>query len=112
MSTPQKILNEFWGNYNKNTPKRLKLCDAFCFYQGFVAILASIYCFVFGSFPFNAFLSAVFACLGSFVLTVSLRMQSNPANAAQFKGISKQTAFSHFSLCMVVLLLVCVHFMG
>eukprot|EP00906_Rhabdomonas_costata_P008172 RCo011651 len=107
-----KIVKEFKANYNKNTPDRLKLCDVFCVYYGCLASIVTVYCLVFGSYPFNAFLSAVFACMGCFVLTVALRMQSNPNNAAQFKGMKIQTAFSHFALCCTLLIFVCVHFMG
>ena len=48
---------------------RLKLCDVFCVYYACLAGIVTVYCLVFGSYPFNAFLSAVFACLGCFVLT-------------------------------------------
>eukprot|EP00996_Jenningsia_fusiforme_P006226 NODE_7488_length_471_cov_68.888626_g7044_i0.p1 GENE.NODE_7488_length_471_cov_68.888626_g7044_i0~~NODE_7488_length_471_cov_68.888626_g7044_i0.p1 ORF type:complete len:108 (+),score=11.66 NODE_7488_length_471_cov_68.888626_g7044_i0:68-391(+) len=105
------IATEFWSNYQR-TPLRLKICDTFCVYYVSVALIVTAYCFLFGSFPFNAFLSALFASTGSFVLTVSLRMQSNPSNAAQFRGITLQSAFTHFALSMTLLLLVCVHFMG
>lgn len=40
--------------------------------------------------PFNAFLSGFSATVGQFVLTVSLRMQTNPENKADFESISHE----------------------
>jgi oligosaccharyltransferase complex subunit epsilon len=40
--------------------------------------------------PFNAFLSGFSATVGQFVLAVSLRMQTNPENAAEFKTLSTE----------------------
>ena len=43
-----------------------------------------LYCLLVGTFPFNSFLSGFISCVGSFVLAVALRIQTNPANAAEF----------------------------
>jgi hypothetical protein len=40
--------------------------------------------------PFNAFLSGFSATVGQFVLTASLRIQTNPENQADFKEISHE----------------------
>lgn len=40
--------------------------------------------------PFNAFLSGFSATVGQFVLTASLRIQTNPANKADFASISSE----------------------
>jgi len=40
--------------------------------------------------PFNAFLSGFSATVGQFVLTVSLRMQTNPENKVEFESISHE----------------------
>lgn len=40
--------------------------------------------------PFNAFLSGFSATVGQFVLTASLRIQTNPENKEDFKGISHE----------------------
>lgn len=40
--------------------------------------------------PFNAFLSGFSATVGQFVLTASLRMQTNPENKAEFVSISHE----------------------
>ena len=45
--------------------------------------------------PFNAFLSGFSATVGQFVLTVSLRMQTNPENKADFESISHERYVVH-----------------
>jgi hypothetical protein len=40
--------------------------------------------------PFNAFLSGFSATVGQFVLTASLRIQTNPANKGDFENISHE----------------------
>lgn len=40
--------------------------------------------------PFNAFLSGFSATVGQFVLTASLRMQTNPENKSEFGSISHE----------------------
>lgn len=40
--------------------------------------------------PFNAFLSGFSATVGQFVLTASLRMQTNTENKAEFESISHE----------------------
>lgn len=44
----------------------------------------------FKSQPFNAFLSGFSATVGQFVLTASLRMQTNPENKTEFGSISHE----------------------
>lgn len=43
-----------------------------------------------GQQPFNAFLSGFSATIGQFVLTASLRIQTNPENKAEFESISHE----------------------
>ena len=40
--------------------------------------------------PFNAFLSGFSATVGQFVLTASLRIQTNPENKEEFKSVSHE----------------------
>ena len=40
--------------------------------------------------PFNAFLAGFSATVGQFVLTASLRIQTNPENEKEFKSISHE----------------------
>lgn len=50
--------------------------------------------------PFNAFLSGFSATVGQFVLTVSLRMQTNPENKVEFESISHERYV--YSLCCTI----------
>jgi oligosaccharyltransferase complex subunit epsilon len=63
-----------------------------------------LYAMLVGSFPFNAFLAGFFCCLGSFVLTVALRLQ---LTLGLSEGIRKtpERAFAEYSLAMCCLLL-------
>jgi oligosaccharyltransferase complex subunit epsilon len=53
--------------------------------------------------PFNAFLSGFSATVGQFVLTVSLRMQTNPENKADFESISHERYVRHFTILKSIL---------
>ena len=50
--------------------------------------------------PFNAFLSGFSATVGQFVLTVSLRMQTNPENKVEFESISHERYVPTFAARM------------
>ncbi|MCJ1334742.1 hypothetical protein MMC09_000007 [Bachmanniomyces sp. S44760] len=88
--SPQAILEKIWNNYMDKTPQRTKLIDAFLAFLVVVGVLQFLYCIVAGNYPFNAFLAGFSATIGQFVLTASLRMQSNPENKAEFGGMSQE----------------------
>lgn len=62
--------------------------------------------------PFNAFLSGFSACVGQFVLTASLRIQTNFENKAEFETISHERAFADFVLASLLLHFFCVNFIN
>jgi oligosaccharyltransferase complex subunit epsilon len=62
--------------------------------------------------PFNAFLSGFSATVGQFVLTASLRIQTNPENKADFENISHERAFADFVLGSLLLHFFCVNFIN
>ncbi|EFN51677.1 hypothetical protein CHLNCDRAFT_15005, partial [Chlorella variabilis] len=68
------IYTSFTAAYIK-TPTKLKLLDAFSCCALATALLQFVYAKAVGTFPFNAFLAGFFCCVGSFVLTLSLRMK-------------------------------------
>lgn len=43
-----------------------------------------------GKQPFNAFLAGFSATVGQFVLTASLRIQTNPENKSEFRSVSHE----------------------
>ena len=74
--------------YIHNTPKKLKLVDAYLSYVFFTGVVQFLYCCLVGTFPFNAFLSGFISCVGSFILGVCLRLQVNNYLFIQIQVIS------------------------
>lgn len=107
-----EVLGRFYGEYQKNTTKRLKIIDAYLFYIFLTGVIQFLYCCFVGTFPFNAFLSGFISTVASFVLGVCLRLQANPQNKAEFGDISPQRAFADFIFAHVVLHLVVINFIG
>lgn len=116
MHSFSEIVGGLVKDYFQNTPKRLQLIDAYLVAIMLTGIIQFVYCAIVGTFPFNAFLSGFFSCVGSFVLTgiyfvisnsiVSLRMtvSSNTPN--------DKAAFGGYTFCMLLLFLVAINFMG
>ena len=71
------VLSKFSHEYVHNTPKRLKLIDAYLAYILFTGVMQFLYCCLVGTFPFNAFLAGFISCVGSFILAACLRLQVN-----------------------------------
>merc|ERR1712136_36062 len=71
------VVAKFSHEYIHNTPKKLKLVDAYLTYVFFTGVIQFLYCCLVGTFPFNAFLSGFISCVRSFILGVCLRLQVN-----------------------------------
>ena len=69
------VVTKFYEEYNSNTPKKLKIIDAYLTYIFFTGVFQFVYCCLVGTFPFNAFLSGFISSVASFVLGVCLRLQ-------------------------------------
>ncbi|CAK1364040.1 Dolichyl-diphosphooligosaccharide--protein glycosyltransferase subunit DAD1 [Cercospora beticola] len=108
----QSIITHIWSNYNNHTPQRVKLIDTFLGFLLLVGVLQFAYCVLAGNFPFNAFLSGFGATVGQFVLTASLRIQTNPENKADFERISHERAFADFVFGSLILHFFCVNFIN
>ncbi|KAK7070433.1 Dolichyl-diphosphooligosaccharide-protein glycosyltransferase subunit dad1 [Halocaridina rubra] len=106
------VMKNFCEEYIKNTPKKLKIVDAYLFYILLTGVIQFVYCCLVGTFPFNSFLSGFICTVGCFVLGVSLRLQANPQNKAQFHGISPERGFADFIFAHIILHLVTVNFIG
>lgn len=111
-STAQEIVQGVWDKYVQKTPQRVKLLDCFMAFLVAVGVLQFMYCVIAGNFPFNAFLSGFSATVGQFVLTASLRIQTNPENKAEFKSISNERAFADFIFGSLLLHFFCVNFIN
>ncbi|KAK3671222.1 oligosaccharyltransferase complex subunit epsilon [Recurvomyces mirabilis] len=108
----QQILLGIWNSYVDKTPQRTKLLDTFMAFLMLVGVLQFVYCVIAGNYPFNAFLSGFSATVGQFVLTASLRIQTNPENKSDFKTISDERAFADFVFGSMILHFFCVNFIN
>ncbi|RMY69039.1 hypothetical protein D0863_06711 [Hortaea werneckii] len=129
----QQIGFAVWNNYMDTTPQRTKLLDSFMAFLIVVAGIQFLYCLIAGNFtsqyrgldsirlvdkpdtapkPFNAFLSGFSATIGQFVLTASLRIQTNPQNTGEFGTISHERAFADFVFGSMILHFFCVNFIN
>eukprot|EP00918_Siedleckia_nematoides_P027622 GHVU01059539.1.p1 GENE.GHVU01059539.1~~GHVU01059539.1.p1 ORF type:complete len:169 (+),score=22.31 GHVU01059539.1:99-605(+) len=108
----QEIALGIWNNYVENTPQRTKLIDVFMAFLVVVGGLQFVYCVLVGNYPFNAFLSGFSATVGQFVLTASLRIQTNPENKSQFYSVSPERAFADYVFGSTILHFFCVNFIN
>ncbi|EMD94039.1 hypothetical protein COCC4DRAFT_79686 [Bipolaris maydis ATCC 48331] len=106
------ITQGIWDKYVTKTPQRTKLLDIFLAFLVVVGALQFAYVVVVGNFPFNAFLSGFSATVGQFVLTASLRIQTNEENKVHFANISHERAFADFVLGSLLLHFFCVNFIN
>ncbi|WPT18241.1 Dolichyl-diphosphooligosaccharide--protein glycosyltransferase subunit DAD1 [Picochlorum sp. SENEW3] len=97
----QEIISTFATKY-KAVPPRLRVLDIFACCALATAILQFIYSLIVGSFPFNAFLSGVFCCAGTAVLTICLRLQ---ISEGQNSSKTPERAFVDYVLAMSTLFL-------
>nr|CAG4650655.1 EOG090X0KAT [Sida crystallina] len=111
-SSVSTVVLKFYEDYQKSTPTKLKLVDAYLLYVLLTGIVQFVYCCLVGTFPFNSFLSGFISCVGSFVLGACLRLQVNPANKGQFVKISPERAFADFIFAHLVLHLTVFNFIG
>eukprot|EP00088_Acartia_fossae_P023931 TRINITY_DN24898_c0_g1_i1.p1 TRINITY_DN24898_c0_g1~~TRINITY_DN24898_c0_g1_i1.p1 ORF type:complete len:115 (-),score=25.06 TRINITY_DN24898_c0_g1_i1:205-549(-) len=111
-SSVKTVVNKFLDEYTNNTPKKLKIIDAYLTYIFITGVIQFVYCCLVGTFPFNAFLSGFISCVASFILGVCLRLQVNPANKSEFSGISPERGFADFIFAHVILHLIVVNFLG
>ncbi|KAL9053030.1 MAG: hypothetical protein Q9162_005018 [Coniocarpon cinnabarinum] len=108
----QEIVLTIWRKYVDETPQRVKGLDAFLGFLAIVGAVQFLYCLIVGNYPFNAFLAGFSATVGQFVLTASLRIQTNPANRSEFKSVSDERAFADFVFGSLILHFFCVNFIN
>lgn len=112
MASFKNVLGKIYEEYTVNTPKKLKIIDAYLFYILLTGVFQFVYCCLVGTFPFNSFLSGFISCVSSFVLAVCLRLQVNPQNQKEFVGISPERGFADFLFAHFILHLVVMNFIG
>lgn len=111
-----------YKNYLKTLTPRLKLIDIFLTFLVALGILQFVYVILIGNFPFNAFLGGFIACVGQFVLTVSLRMQYASVDTKEskedttgektFATISPERALGDFIFASLILHFIVFHFIN
>ncbi|SCU81708.1 LAFA_0C06678g1_1 [Lachancea sp. 'fantastica'] len=100
-----------WNAYYKQVSENLhlRLIDSFLVVLVAAGIVQFLFACVIGdSFPLNAFLAGFCACVGQFVLLVSLRMQW----VEPFPGVSRDRAFVEFVGGSLVLHFLSLHFVN
>ncbi|KAF7877570.1 hypothetical protein EAF04_001245 [Stromatinia cepivora] len=110
--SPQQVAIGIWQNYLDKTPQRTKLIDVFMSFLVAVGVLQFVYCILAGNYPFNAFLSGFSATVGQFVLTASLRIQTNEENKEEFNSVSPERAFADYVFGSLILHFFCVNFIN
>jgi len=100
------------NHYIKNTEPRIKQVDAFLAFLMVNGGIQFLYCLLFGTYPFNAFLAGFGVCVGMFVLTVSLRMQLVDILHAEFPEMSQERAFAEYLACSFALQFFCINFIN
>jgi len=98
-----------YSSYCAKTPYRVRLTDLFILLQVYLAASITLFVVIAGTFPFNSYLSALFAAVGSATLGAALRIQLTQPEV--FK-LSERQAFGEYLLCCFVLHLACFNFLG
>ncbi|KAI8070684.1 DAD/Ost2 [Gongronella butleri] len=112
MSSLSSATQKFLTTYKKDTPLSLKLIDVYLVYIMATGIAQFIYMLLAGTFPYNSFLAGFISTVGSFVLAVNLRIQTNAQNKDQFTTVSPERAFADFAFCSLLLHFFCVNYLG
>lgn len=68
MTNIKTVLVKFYDDYAVNTPKKLKIVDAYLLYILLTGITQFVYCCLVGTFPFNSFLAGFISTVSCFVL--------------------------------------------
>ncbi|KAJ1021144.1 hypothetical protein NDA16_003930 [Ustilago loliicola] len=105
-------LSTLYNSYVDNTPKRLKVVDAFLVFLMLSGIIQFVYCALITNFPFNSFIAGFASTVGQFVLAASLRIQANPENGKTFPKVSPERAFGDFLFGSVILHFFVFNFLG
>ncbi|KAK8797875.1 hypothetical protein WA171_005404 [Blastocystis sp. BT1] len=95
--------------YTKETTTQVKMLDAFIGFSALAAIIQAVYCFLVGTYPFNAFLAGFIASLGSCVLSICFRMG---ITSEEFQKIDNNKIFAEYCFCMLLLFLVVCNYLG
>ena len=105
----KSITGEVLEQYNKKTPRRLKVIDTYLVFCTLIVLLQVAYRFIKGPHPLHCLLAAGFYGLGQFALAAAMRIQ---LTSDEFKRVSNKTAFTEFFIGSVVLGLFMINYVG
>eukprot|EP01112_Ceratiomyxa_fruticulosa_P005461 TRINITY_DN1608_c0_g1_i1.p1 TRINITY_DN1608_c0_g1~~TRINITY_DN1608_c0_g1_i1.p1 ORF type:complete len:113 (+),score=25.20 TRINITY_DN1608_c0_g1_i1:278-616(+) len=112
MSSYFKLVGGLVESYKSSTPQRIKIIDVFLLYILLTGAVQFAYCLLITTFPFNSFLSGFISTVGTFILTVCLRIQVNQKPSNMEVIVTPERAFADFLFCNLILHLVVANFMG
>eukprot|EP01083_Nonionella_stella_P041886 113362_1 len=108
-----RAIKTTWSKYQDKVPQHCKLIDVYVIYIIFTAIAQIGYAVVIGTtYPFNSLLSGICACVGSFVLAISLRLQINQSNYDREFHFSPERAFADFIMGNIILHFIVISYIG
>ncbi|KAK8811123.1 hypothetical protein WA538_005284 [Blastocystis sp. DL] len=105
----KSLCKDLTEKYVKETTAQIKMLDAFIGFGALTAIIQAVYCFLVGTYPFNAFLSGFIASLGACVLSICFRMGMT---SDEFKDVNNNKIFAEYCFCMLLLFLVVCNYLG
>ncbi|EEQ99466.1 Defender against cell death, putative [Perkinsus marinus ATCC 50983] len=105
------MLEEGWEKYNGMTPQKIKILDLFIVFLAYLSVVQFAYMWVVGTFPYNSFLSGLWATMGTAVLTCCYRIQLTSGQDT-FKEVGPERAYADYLVCAGVLFFSCVNFLG
>ncbi|KAG8164894.1 hypothetical protein KVR01_005169 [Diaporthe batatas] len=103
---------QIWSHYLKTTSHQTRLIDAFLAFLVAVGAIQFVYYFLIAKDPFNAFLAGFAATVGQFVLTVSLRMQTDQQNKSDFPKVTPERSFADYIFGSLILHFFCVNYIN
>ncbi|WFC97136.1 oligosaccharyltransferase complex subunit epsilon [Malassezia brasiliensis] len=113
-------LHKLVSSYKQTTPAPFKVLDAFLVFLLVTGIAQFAYCMFISNYPFNSFIAGFAATVGQFVLTLALRLQTDPKvltnvgapAQGQYVGPLTRSAFAQFVFASIVLHFFVVNFLG
>ena len=70
----RQVFNELKEKYIKETSTQIKYLDSFIIFSACIAILQAAYCFLVGTYPFNAFLAGFYGSIGACVISGTMSL--------------------------------------
>jgi hypothetical protein len=114
-----ELLRVIAETYSKKATIYERLIDNFLLFVCLVLVLIILNFFINGPFPFNAFLGAVYCCLGMFATTLALRIRVSYAekqmkqtgNKSDIQKKVMKRIFFEYVCAVVIMNILCISYM-